>query len=150
MYLGLTHEQREHVQQFGVPVDSLAPATYWIVSLDAESEMPTDHELRQIRSFCEFKVRRMYLERAAERILTTNALPREPGHNTVIFRKGWGEKSGVWFYRRMTWRDPVFCPNPVGENYRPHTLVELMDNDENLLPQKWLQWKAEHPDLFPA
>ncbi|MBI3075023.1 MAG: hypothetical protein HYY92_02310 [Parcubacteria group bacterium] len=85
MYLGLTHEQREHVQQFGVPVDSLAPATYWIVSLDAESEMPTDHELRQIRSFCEFKVRRMYLERAAERILTTNALPREPGHNTVIW-----------------------------------------------------------------
>lgn len=148
----LTSREADRVQkEFKIPVDSFNPGTYWVVSLDRESFMPTRKELLQLRSYCEFVARRIYSELYARDILNVD-LPRCPGHNTSIFRKGLSRATGTekqWFYRKITWRSgPMYAPDPFGDNYKPHTLVELLDMIEALFPEKWQAWKQKHPEIF--
>jgi hypothetical protein len=151
----LTKRWVKHIQKrFHIPVDSSYPGTYWIISIDRESQMPTSEELRQLQSYREFWVRQVYNEEYAQKILA-NGLPRCSGHNTAIFRKGSPAGNGAeqyWFYRKMTWQSgPMFVPDVMGPNYKGLTLVELLDQHLNdLRADNWTQWKKEHLSIFPA
>ena len=140
----ITIEQKEYIEKsFKIPIDTDCPGTYWIVSLARESTMPSDEELKQMRSHQEFSVRRTYAESYQEVVLKRK-LPYDPGHNTVIFKKS--ERG--WLFRRLTWEGPFFIPSPT-ENERPLALVEIMDRNENFDSPKWDKWKREHPEIFP-
>ena len=152
MSAGLTQEQRSHVQEkFGIPVDSSVPNTCWIVSLDVRSVMPTDEELRQIRSFCEYIVSYIYDESHQRRILA-NKLPMASDHNTIILHKGrqYGSDDNAWFYRKMSYSDPTFAPNPTHVQYDPPSLMQLMSRYELLFPERWDDWKTARPEIFSA
>ncbi len=140
----ITQEQQEHIEKsFRIPVDTSHPGTYWIISLARESIMPSDEELKQMRSHQEFSVRRTYAESYQEVVLKRK-LPYDNGHNTVIFNKS---KRG-WLFRRLTWEGPLFIPSPT-ENKLSLTLVEIMDRNEDFDSLKWEEWKREHPEIFP-
>lgn len=147
--MALNAEQRTRIQEeFRIPVDSFHPRTYWIVSLDYESEMPTDQELRQLRSFCEFLVRKYYTEGYHRRLLEAMPFAACAGHNTTIFRKG---SDDGWGYRRYTWQvGPPYVPNRMTRDYTPSSLVAVLERCESLLPEEWQRWMREHPDMFPA
>ena len=152
MSKSLTAEQQKYIQKnFKIPVDNRFPQTFWIISLDIESKMPTDEELRQLQSYCEFKARDLYLYRS-DKILIME-LPKDVGHHTMIFRKGEfpdGNGEG-WFYRKLMWRiGPTFIPYHLAENYKLNTLIELLNGYENITPEKWQAWRKNHPDIFPV
>ncbi len=150
----LTDAEAARIQnEFRIPVDSHYPGTFWIVSLDRESFLPTDAELRQIRSYCEFVVRSYYNESYQERILG-KPLPADSGHHTIIFCKGRGRQMATkerWGYRRRTWdTGPMYQPTL---DQKPHTLVEVMNRMETIAStrsEKWEGWKRQHPDIFIA
>ena len=152
--MGITPEQKKQIQKkFKIPVDSFIPGTYWIISLDSESQMPTDEEFAQLKSFCEFKVRNWFNERYQKKILEEMALPKYAGQNTVIFRKGSlrDEGENSWFYRRMSWvTGPTYIPDPFADGYTSLSLVEVMDHCENILLERWVAWKREHSDIFQS
>lgn len=147
----LTKAQRKRIQErFHIPVDSSCPSTYWIISIDGESQMPTVQELAQLRSYCGFIVRKIYREGWANKILEM-PLPYCSGHNTTIFRKGnpLDPENTGWFYRKSTWSSgPFFVPCSTEKDYHTHTLVELLYRCENLLPERWTKWKLDHPKIF--
>jgi hypothetical protein len=149
----LTQEQIKHIQDdFNTPVDSCYPGTYWIISLDKESRMPTDDELRQLQSYREYMVRRIYNETYTRTILAQK-LPKCPGHNTTIFRKGsWRTPEWHWFYRKKTWQHgPTFAPDIMIRRYKGLTLVELLDQRiHTIYAEEWAQWKKEHGSVFPT
>jgi len=137
---------------FRVPVDSSHPAAYWIISLDVDSLMPTDEELALLKSYQEFLIEAAYNEHFAERLKRLE-LPKCVGHNTVVFRKG-SHLEGTdnhWFYRRASWiNGPTYVPYALSEDYKPHTLRELLDRIQNLVPQKWERWKENNKKVFSA
>lgn len=152
----LTEQQTAYVRSLGIPVDSSHPGTYWIASLCYESVMPTEAELRMIRSYIEYAVKSHYNETYQEKIFA-KPLPAEGGHVTKIFRKGarWMHQEdplGGWVYRRMTWEDGFWPQWPAPRV----SLIDLLDhmhamtwNEVPELYPKWVKWKAEHPDIFP-
>lgn len=147
----LNDQERENIQKFKIPVDSFKPITNWIVSLDGESMLPTDEELKQIRSYCEYKIKTVYNESYATRLLNED-LPKESGHNTTIFRKGFrfGCIHIGWFYRRRSWnRYPTYVPDLSAKNYKMLSLVGVMNRAEDIIPKKWEDWKRDHNDIFP-
>jgi hypothetical protein len=153
---GITPEQQKYIQdEFKIPVDSFNPGTYWIVSLDSESTMPADQELKQIASFREYIIKKTYNERFAEKLLQM-PLPASGGCNTTIFCKrasGDEAKEPSWFYRKMTWQyGTLYAPDSSEKNYRPLSIVEVMDQRETILSsvsEEWIAWKEKHPDIFP-
>jgi len=137
--------------EFKVPVDSSHPGTYWIACLDYESFLPTNLELLQIRSFIEFSTKRTYREHYQTKILE-KPLASCSGHNTLIFLKGLrsNESDQGWRFRRASWEiGPMYVPSITDADYRPHTLVEVMDIVEKNIPEPWQKWKQEHPEIFP-
>lgn len=139
----ITPEQQGYIEKrFKIPVDTDCPESNWIISLDRESIMPNDEELKQMRSYQEFRVRHTYASSYQEVVLKRE-LPCQPGHITVTYKKS--ERG--WLFRRSSWESPFFVPSPT-ENKRPLTLVEAIDRDENSYP-KWDKWKREHPEIFP-
>lgn len=149
----ITTEQRLRIQnEFRIPVDSSHPGKYWIAALDGESSMPTDIELRQIRSFIEFIVGRVFGENYGKRILAERPLVYCGDHNTTVFLKGLRDDSTKegWRYRKMRWRTgPTYMPSIAEGDYRPLTLVEIMDLMEKLIFEEWNEWKQAHPEIFP-
>jgi hypothetical protein len=147
----ITPEEKEYVQNnFKIPVDSLAPEKGWIVSLDRESAMPTEQELKQLQSFTEYKMGRTYNERHVAKLLQM-PLAVEDGYDTTILRKGMGDDNVGWFYRRAGWKiDPDYLINPSMKGYRAQSLVEVMDQQEIMttVVEKWAAWKRERPDIF--
>lgn len=143
-----------------IPVVSNAwPRWNYIVAfdldqIDKDGHRPTDAEAALLRSFLDEYIQHWYREswitKMAERPFDIDG-----GANGIVFRK-WGPDD--WGYRRRTWQyGPVFVPehprirgqreNPMG----PLTLLQVMDRinsicDEPL--QRWVEWKAAHPDLF--
>jgi len=149
----LTNDQREHIQtRFHIPVDCSHPATAWVIALDGESlDMPSDKELLQIKSYAGFTVRRRYPESAASRIIQSPPL-KHPYSDlaTIVFIKGWGESGNGWHYRFSRWtQGPLYVPCSSEVNFHPHSLVELMDRAEKLIPERWTDWKQNHSDFFP-
>ncbi len=140
----IVEEQQEYIEKnFKIPLDADCPGFHWIISLSRDSIMPSEEELRQLQSYQEFSVRRTYNRPYQETILKRH-LPRDPGHNTVIFKKS----EHGWVFRRFTWRSPFFFPSPI-ENKRPLALVEVINKIEDIIPEKWERWKQEHPEIFP-
>lgn len=153
--------------EFKVPAEGhLWPRVYWLACVVVNPEegwvTPTDHELRQIRSYIEFKARSFYREHFADEVLDA-ALPLCAGHNTVIFAQrpevsGNGyEASRGWGYRRMTW-ETASWPHAYGGVRsakslpdHPLSVVEVMDHVETIVgapSEKWIAWKTEHAELF--
>lgn len=151
----LTKEQVRYIQEnFKVPVDrDIYPQQYWVISLSVESEMPSDAELRQLRSFIEFKMLRGIYDPSFGQRVRDKPLPLVPGHNTLIFRKVYGDNTG-WCYRRASWEiGPTFVPWTGEKDFHPHSLVEVIDRDMKDLVSiavKWTEWKSERPDIFPV
>lgn len=150
----LTDEQRDVVKSHGIPVDSFNPGTYWIASVDYSSVPPSDPELKAIRSYIEFTVKRIYNLTYQEKIFA-KPFPAEGGHNTVIFRKGamWLHQEDPlngWRYRRITW-DQNWSPEWPAPRL---SLMEILDNIhevvEGEISADWIKWKAEHPEVFPC
>jgi hypothetical protein len=172
----LAEDQVDHVEKlFRVPVDSEYPRTQWLACLVRDSELPTDDELRQLRSYIEYAVGLTYNERY-QRILvgdpslpddeqTNQHLARCNGHNTAIFTK----RAGAWFVRRDSWQNG-FVPWRHQSAYVPLTLERVIDTfvcsacvDDRRVPKDgpnhgyrkgirpdWWVWKTLHPDVFPA
>ena len=141
-----------HIQEeFRIPVDSMYPGVYWIVSLDHESRLPSDVELTRIRSYCEFSTRNIYGPEYAQKIFAL-PLPKEAGHNTVVFKKGSSRPSTEkhWFRRKMSWENPIYAPSVIAEDYRGLSLIEVMDSEQDIIPEKWECWKTECHDIFPT
>ena len=149
----LTQEQIVRIQRdFKVPVNSDFPGNGWVSSLSKESEMPTDEELKQLRGYIEFVLigdGSIYGAYYGSKIVG-QALPLLPGHNSLVFRKATGENSG-WCYRRQSWSvGPIFVPSITEKNFRPHTLVEVMDRiEKDCRSRQWNNWKVAHSDVFP-
>jgi hypothetical protein len=149
----LDTEQIAHIQAARVPVDNdMYPKNSWVVCLSIESEMPTDQELRQLRSLCEYELTHRYSGDEwtvrLERMLTMPmALDRSV--SSLIFCKRRGNAGG-WFYRRPHWtQGPPFVPSFTEPDFQPHSLIEVMDR-HSVFPQRWAEWKKEHPNIFPT
>jgi hypothetical protein len=152
----LTEEQREYIQGLGIPVDSDHPGTYWIACVSYESVMPTEAELRMIRSYIEYAVKSCYNQTYQDKIFA-KSLPAEGGHTTKIFRKGarWQHQPDPlegWVYRRLNWEGGHWPQWPAPRV----SLLEILDhmhtstwNEKPELFPQWVKWKAEHPDIFP-
>jgi len=161
---GLTAEQCDHVESFGVPVVALyVDRAYYLAGICVDSVMPTDDELRQVRSFIEFVGKRIY-GAAAKRILAM-PLPADPGHNTIVLVKGGLYKGNPqptegWSYKRYTWETGVFPYRTAP--FRPWDLSEVLDaiegdvvtersdGTQRAVPRApWKKWKVAHTEAFP-
>lgn len=149
----ITQEQQRHIHEnFKIPVDSLNPRTYWITSLDRQSVMPSDEELRQIASYREFVIKSYYNPRYSAKLLEI-PIPKDSGNNTTVFHKGDNRGNDkCWFYRRTFWSSttgPTFQPYVGDTFYLPLSLVEVMDRIQAIGMKEWSVWKKEHADIFP-
>jgi hypothetical protein len=154
----LTAEQTTAIKALKIPVDSFNPGTYWIASIDRESVMPTDSELRMIRSYIDYSIQATYNLTYQERILA-KPFPAEGGHVTKIFRKGgkWLDRENAlegWVFRRITWDGGLYWPTWPAPRL---SLMDLLDyiNSYNagvaqrgVLDESWVKWKQAHPTVF--
>lgn len=153
----LTDEQQAIVNAAGIPVDSAYPSTYWIGSLNYETVMPTAAELRMIRSYIEYTVRRRYSEHYQE-LIFAKPFPALGGHVTKVFRKGalWlsqPDPEEGWCYRHGNWENHGTWPDGLLRFSLEAVLNRLnstvWDANPRVFPE-WTTWKAEHPDAFPV
>jgi hypothetical protein len=148
----LSAQEIEYIQtNFRIPVDSTWPGTYWIVSLDRVSLMPTDEELGMIASYCAFVVQNIYNEHY-QRLIMARDFPKEASHNTAIFRKGSPIRDGMerhWFYRQISWESgPAYFPDARMDEYKGYSLLRIMDHIQKLVPNPWIAWKNYRPMIF--
>jgi hypothetical protein len=141
--------KRRIEKKFRIPVDGFNPRKQWIISLDSSSQAPTKRELRQLVSFREFAVKNYYNERWIKKILAM-PLPSCEGCSTTVFLKG-GESA--WFYRQIQWNtNPDYQPDSNNPNYRPLSLVALMDHIKKtfagVASPEWEDWKKNRPKIF--
>ena len=121
-------------------------------------ERPTDREAPMIASFIREYIEHWFNERYQHK-LTERPLDVDSGCKTIVFIKygpdDWGYRNAEWIY------GPTFVPPPPTYRERypdetgggPLTLEQVMDRkhtigDEPLARRQ--QWKADHPDVFPA
>lgn len=148
-------------------VTSFNPRWYYIAALMAvdtgpyswgSAERPTDVEATQLASFIQEYIHHWYNERY-KRKLAERPLDVDGGCNTTVFVK-YGPDD--WGYRMVSWQyGPLFVPgapkqrashpdeHPVG----PLNLEQVMDRRHTIGDKPmdhWTQWKADHPDVFPA
>ncbi|MDX2838021.1 hypothetical protein PV377_03205 [Streptomyces ipomoeae] len=121
-------------------------------------ERPTVAEALQLASYLDqyknYWYNASYIGRMAERPLDVDG-----GANGVTFIK-YGPDD--WGYRRRTWTmGPTFVPgSPVYREHYPNenhigplSLPRLMDHIHSLsgeASERWTEWKADHPDVFPT
>src|SRR3989338_8574134 len=120
-------EVRRIQNEFRIPVDSFNPSKFWIIALYRESFLPTEQELKQLRSYCEYVIQKHYTSRTREMLMNL-CLPVCTGHNTAIFNNGLRrgvetQRPGHWFFRKISWRDGCYFPNYLNTSYHPHTLI---------------------------
>jgi hypothetical protein len=142
-----------------IPVTSLHPNWYYLVSFDgASEERPTDHEVALLASYLgEYKAN-WYGDNAYRRAMERRPFDVDGGANTVTFHK-YGPDD--WGYRRRSWsRKPLYVPispairgaYPVESTWPgPLSLVALMDRIHTTGGEptaRWVEWKAAHPELF--
>jgi hypothetical protein len=140
-------DNKQHIESFGVPLDTMSPNRWWLASVDHAGEMPTDEELKAIRSFIDAIINvGCYSDHYAAQ-LSAMKLPFDSGHNTVIFRK---YANGFWGYRQATWtHGPVFMP--AWDSPKPLNLVQVMDRYYTIARvnnARWTKWKDDHADIF--
>ncbi|MFD8771432.1 hypothetical protein [Streptomyces sp. NPDC059916] len=144
-----------------IAVTGSHPMWCYLVAFDRESAArPTDSEAAMLASYLEECKERWYGKEGGYRTkLAQRPLDVDGGANGVIFRK-YGPND--WGYRRQSWTmGPLYVPqsprlrelypndSPIG----PYTLVEVMDHAHTIVDEvhrPWLDWKAQHPEVFPA
>lgn len=104
---------------------------------------PTDTEIATLASYQEFRLPRIYDTYSIE------VARKEPFYMfgdviTVAFHKRQG---GTWHHYFASWT--MHGPTPfINDAKQYHDIVELLDYVEKHDSEKWLQWKADHPDVF--
>lgn len=155
---GTDADQHDPLTRLRIPVTSAHPMWRYIATFDRNSEArPTDLEAAQLASYIEqykdYFFNDWYKAALLERPLDVDAVTR-------IFHK-WGPDD--WSYRVDTWQyGPLWVPvspRQRGGDYDdakvgPLTLVQVMDRDKHMgtdYPDKaWIEWKAEHSEVFPT
>lgn len=80
-------------------IDSLVP----VVAIWLESELPTDEEIKTIRTVAQKKINRFFNPSAVEGLAVRGA------NMITLFKR----VDGTWTFRRMTWQDgPTWYPKP--------------------------------------
>ena len=149
-----------------IPVTTLYPDWKYLVAFNGRPiydgdlmDRPDEQETAILASYIQYTRQHWFNERWQARLLE-RPFDIDGGHNTLILRK-WGP--GDWAHRRASWQfGPSIVPcHPQlrkGETWDgrvlPLGLVELLDcihahGGDRPLPA-WLEWKAAHPDVFPA
>lgn len=120
-------------------------------------ERPTDAEAAMLASFIE-EYKNHWFNEAYKARLLERPLDVDSGCNTTVFIK-YGTDD--WGYRRCSWQyGPMYVP--VGPKLRggkydedkqpgPLSLVQVMDRCHTICDepmQHWVQWKADHPEVF--
>ncbi|MFE2407039.1 hypothetical protein ACFXDE_01710 [Kitasatospora sp. NPDC059408] len=143
-----------------IPVTSTFPRWRYVATFDRESAArPTDAEALMIASHIEHYLKHWFND-SYQRQLAERPLDVDSGCNTTIFRK-YG--SDDWAYRLDSWQyGPMFVPEPPrmrrpgtpDKSLGPLSLPRLLDRIHTVADDKpmehWLDWKVQHPDIFPA
>jgi hypothetical protein len=140
-------------------VGSAWPSWFYIVAfdsgrLDDEHHRPTDREVAMLRSFLDEVLSGLTPWWRSE--MAKRPYDIDGGAAGVIFRK-WGPDD--WGYRRRTWEyGPTYVPAHPRIRARhegsvgPLDLERVMDRiytfgDDKPI-SRWVQWKADHPEVF--
>jgi hypothetical protein len=139
-----------------IAVTSSHPGWAYLVAFDRQSEArPTDREAAMLASYLESYKDHWYNARYRAE-MEARPLDIDGGANGVIFHK-WAEDD--WGYRRRTftmgWLFSV-VPPWMREDYSdgipgPISLGALLDRIHTFGDKpsdRWLQWKADHPNVF--
>jgi len=122
------------------------------------AERPTHAEAGMLASFIQ-EYREYWFNESYQARLLQRPLDVDSGCNTAIFIK-YGPDD--WGYRRDSWRyGPDFIPlapglreGRTGDGYGPKTLERVMDHVHTYggaqPSDRWLRWKAAHPEVFGA
>ena len=118
----------------------------------SSAERPTEAETQMLVSFLLEHRDYWFGNQGYARKMDQRPLDVDGGWNTVVFIK---YAANDWGYRRCSWRyGPTFVPGPPGSESRKAigtlTLEQVMDRVHDLHSERWLKWKATHPDVFPA
>lgn len=121
-------------------------------------ERPTEDEARMLASFIE-EYKHHWFNDWYKAQLLERPLDVDSGCNTTVFIKYGADD---WGYRRCSWEyGPMYVPSGPkvrgGEHeYAKHPgplpLEQVMDLAHTICDepmQHWLQWKADHPEIFP-
>ncbi|MGW7359445.1 hypothetical protein ACWGI0_23135 [Streptomyces sp. NPDC054802] len=152
---GTDADEHDPLTALRVPVTSWSPSRRYIAAFDRDSEeRPTAAEAGMLASFIQeyksYHFNDWYQAKLLKEPLDVDAVTR-------VFHK-WGPND--WSYRLATWRHgPLWAPPGPGlraANYShrpPYALERVMDRihsaGDNQPLQHWLDWKAQHPALFP-
>lgn len=166
---GTDAKQDDPLTVLRIPVvDSFNPGWKYVAAyIDVDSgpyswgsaERPTDREAAMIASFIE-EYKNYFFNDSYKAKLLERPLDVDSGCNTTVFVK-YAEDD--WGFRRCSW---IYGPTyvPVGPKQRggkydedkqpgPLSLEQVMDRAHTIgdgpMPH-WVQWKADHPDVFPA
>lgn len=140
----MTLAVKDRILKHRVPVvhahENGYPAGVW----DATNVEITDLELRQLRSYIAFVMTRcIYKESFGLEVLKKPLPFIDWMANTLVFAKS---ETG-WSYRRASWTiGPYFVPGID----KGMPLADVIERAEDLIPERWVTWKAEHPEEFPA
>lgn len=145
-----------------IAVTSSHPGWAYLVAFDRASEArPTDVEAAMLRSYLDSYIAYWYLPWFVAEI-AKRPLDVDGGANGVVFHK-FGQDD--WGYRRQSYvsgwpwsvvwpalrDDPRHRDSPVRD---PRSLERLLDRlhtyGTDRPSQRWLDWKAAHPEVFPA
>ena len=132
-----------------IAVTGAHPMWCFLVGFDRESaKRPTDAEAAMLASYLEQYKTYWYGDGWYRGKLAERPLDVDGGANGVTFHK-YGTDD--WGYRRRTWQYPSgFMPAPPWAENRegPLTLEQVMDLAHSTWPERWLDWKAAHPEVF--
>ncbi|WP_369274459.1 hypothetical protein AB5J55_35070 [Streptomyces sp. R11] len=121
----------------------------------ASAERPTDAEAQMLVSYLQEHRHYWFGNEGYARKMDQRPLDIDSGWNTTVFIKYGADD---WGYRRCSWTyGPTFVPGPPGSDSRAavgqHSLEQVMDRIQahgNEPSPRWQQWKANHPNIFPA
>lgn len=123
------------------------------------NERPTDAEAQMLASFLLEHRHYWFGNQGYARKMDQRPLDIDSGWNTTVFIKYGADD---WGYRRCSWTyGPTFVPPPPSYRERypeetgggPLALERVMDRRHTICDEPmehWLDWKAAHPDVFPA
>lgn len=119
----------------------------------SSAERPTDAEAQMLVSFLAEHRWYWFKNEGYARRMDERPLDVDSGWNTTVFIK-YGPDD--WGYRRVSWTyGPTFVPEPPNFEGRrgPLSLERVMDRCHSIGDEpsrRWLDWKTDHPDAFPA
>lgn len=148
-------DQNDPLTALRIPVTSFSPEWPYLVAFDRDSEQrSTTAEARMIASFTQEYIHHWY-RGAYKAKLSERPFDIDSGANGTVLHK-YAEND--WAYRHNSWTQGYLFwpPSPAireATHPGPLSLLELMDHTHTIgdqVGERWLKWKAAHPDVFPA